>query len=668
MIVRAWRSRKKAGFLSSGIRSALVLLGGMFLVPLFLGSVGCGGEAPQPQLTQVRFSDEGLELSLSSPLPTGWVSIQEPTGAELQRLPLQGSDQAPRVLFSWQPDQAYTLVLVDSAGRVLSRLDAHSPAPRPLRALLHLPYGQTPLRLEEGSSLTSGVTAGGVDRAESGQDVSDPEAEAAPLISVLAAGAQVQLGLELRAEQALTVRLSVTADSSLRFRPVLPEQVVVQAGQPLLLLSTLTMPERLGELSVVLRLDATPVGGLSEAEVSSFPHAAHPGPLRLAAHTRLRVASVDALRAGIRLVEQVLPTDPQGRAQPERQPDMLVLTDATWWTLLGFLGQGALRRDPYAPVAWQTLRFRSTLPAPATLLLTSSVVDLESGHEVPGFVPQAFEVTGGLGTITSLARIPPGGEGQAVLPVYARPQVLDGLYQNRVEVRLLGSSPLLELRRPVAVSRRQLGLLSAMGLALASLGAGLALLMASWERLMGSLGPRVLTRIALLAAVEVAVGMGVDLTGVWLTVLLGPLSGMVTGLLFEGLHYGLVAVLMVLAPRPGVVALLGLTRAVVRGLMTGQVAPTDLLFLSSSLLGQEGFLWGMGVTRGKGVTLKRLALACVPASVLAALISLALHSVLFRLYYASWYWWLTVAVALLGPIPGIVYGLRWGRELIRIRD
>lgn len=113
---------------------------------------------------------------------------------------------------------------------------------------------------------------------------------------------------------------------------------------------------------------------------------------------------------------------------------------------------------------------------------------------------------------------------------------------------------------------------------------------------------------------------------------------------------------MTLLPRPGTLALAVGTGWLLSGVAMGSFGPTDVLFLCSRILFLEALLWLTGVTRDPrwrdGAALsrfRRLATGFGLASLLSSATGLALHMVLFRLFYADWY----IAMILLGP--GFLY-------------
>lgn len=674
MTIRAWRSARKAGYISSGMRGKLVKLGGMFLLPLLLCVTGCVRNDGAPQLQAVAFTEQGLALTLSSPpsdqAQTGQtqptiLEVYNEAGALVQQLPLPPGEASPQLLFPWTPETPYQFQLRSSttdspAASPSPSLTLRSPFRAPLRATLWLPYGQAETRLE-------------------------PPDKHQHVLAPAAPGSRLTLGLQLEhvGDVPLEVRVELTLDEGLRLEsPLTFEEILKPGDVPAPLLRTLELPQsaefpnRSGVFALTAKVLSRPVTEVGGPAPTSWQQATI-----LQATAQISTQPLEHLQQGIRVISHQFPSNRQGEPDLQRLPDTVVLPNPLWGGVARLFGARALAYDPYAPNAWQTVTLHNALDAPVTLLLTAATVDPVTGEAPPAFIPKAFEVTGGTGRITTLARIPARGEGRAIIPFYVRPEVQDGEYKTRVSVMLMGSSTeLYALERTLTVVRTS-PLISGIllfAVPFSLLAGGFGAL--KYRKLMASMGARALTTIALFGALMFALGFGVDLMGLGLNALLGPFSLLVGGVIAEILHHLLLVPLLLLYPRPGTAALVGLTQYLMRGMLTGQISPVDVLFVGSALGYKELWLYGMGVTRGAGLglyerieqapraTLLRLGLALVGASAMTAVTSLALHSAFYRLFYAEWYWGLTLLVAVLGPIPGIVWGIRLGQGLNRVRE
>ncbi len=148
------------------------------------------------------------------------------------------------------------------------------------------------------------------------------------------------------------------------------------------------------------------------------------------------------------------------------------------------------------------------------------------------------------------------------------------------------------------------------------------------------------------------------LFGVSIATVLGPFSSLLTGLVDDAFRIALLATLVALVPRPGVGALAVLVEWLLGGLTLGTLSPVDLLFVGGRVAWVEGALYVAGITRVPGWTQEgpwrqwgRLALALGVGGVPASATALALHMVLYRLFYADWY------IAMVLALPGFLYPL-----------
>jgi hypothetical protein len=137
---------------------------------------------------------------------------------------------------------------------------------------------------------------------------------------------------------------------------------------------------------------------------------------------------------------------------------------------------------------------------------------------------------------------------------------------------------------------------------------------------------------------------------------LGPFQTFLTAIFDDALRYALLATLVTLIPRPGVLALSVIVAWLMRGFALGGFNPTDALNVFGHIFWLESCMWAVGVTRSgawrdghRVARFLRLGAGFATASLLSALGGLLVHMVLFRLFYAGWY------VAALLALPGFLY-------------
>lgn len=165
-----------------------------------------------------------------------------------------------------------------------------------------------------------------------------------------------------------------------------------------------------------------------------------------------------------------------------------------------------------------------------------------------------------------------------------------------------------------------------------------------------------LTTVAVFGSLTFVVSMASQLLGMALAAALGPFSPLVTGLVDDAFRTALLATLVTLLPRPGVVALALVLGQVMRGLGLGSFHPLDLVTLGSSIAFLETSLWATGLTRGGAwrdqapwTRWVRMSLGFGIPSALSMLCALSVGTVFYRMFYAPWY------VLLMVALPGFLY-------------
>lgn len=354
----------------------------------------------------------------------------------------------------------------------------------------------------------------------------------------------------------------------------------------------------------------------------------------------------------------VFPADRTGHAELSRPAGRVTLPSPLWRRSLRRLGLGTRARDPWAPWAHTGVVLSSTGDAPVSVVVRQRILGPD-GEPAAAFRPRVRGAGDGSGSVTALLRVPPGEQARAALPVFLDEGAVDPevVYTRVVEVLPLGSrEPLHRREEPLYVSAGSAPAGLAFALAVLSALAGTVLLLRQGPRWLRDLPTSELMTAALFGALVFAVGAAGQLLGLGVGALLGPFAPLLTGLVDDALRYALLATLVTLIPRPGAASLALLTSWLVSGLALGTFSPTDLLFLGTRVAWLEGSLWVAGVTRsrrwldqGPVARWARLTLAFGTTALVTTATGLAVHAVLYRLFFADWY----VALLLLGP--GSVY-------------
>lgn len=354
--------------------------------------------------------------------------------------------------------------------------------------------------------------------------------------------------------------------------------------------------------------------------------------------------------------EPSFPTDALGVPEVGRPAFRVPLPDPAWVEAGRALGLAPRAEDPAAPWAWAALPLRSAADRPLDLVVTLEVRD--DAGAASAFRPRLRAGDGDTGVVSGLVRVAPGAEVAAVLPVFVdRRAVADGAYRLRWVVTPLGAdTPVATAERPLYVQRGDrrvaVGFVGTLALAVGGLG-WTGLRVRRW--LEGAPTSELMT-IALFGAALFVVSSATDLVAMAVGAVLGPFAPLVTGLVADVGRAVLLATLLTLLPRPGVLALCLLTAWIGRNLVLGGFSPVDLLHVGTSVALGEGFAWLAGLTRGGGwreggrvARWLRLTVALGGASLVGTVAGLLLHVVLYRLFFADWYVWLTA----LGP--GFLY-------------
>jgi hypothetical protein len=359
----------------------------------------------------------------------------------------------------------------------------------------------------------------------------------------------------------------------------------------------------------------------------------------------------------------VLPVDRAGNLDERMSQDTLVLRDRALDYYKSVLrGRGAYSEAAEAvhPLTSMNVEFVNPGGDEKLLTVVSRLFDSE-GRPVAGMItPVASmddrELGGFVGSREgTTALIALSGEASQIvrLPVYIDENVLTGgRYVLRVEAREDG--------RPVAAAEREVTVIARDGKAAAlTLAAavmvlcGLVFAAHCRRRLFASLKTRWLITITLFGAVcFAAVNVPATLLGEVLHVLLGPFAFLATGMFHGVVLYMLVAALVVLIPRPGVVALLFAVRMLLGLLAFGHASPVALLLCGSQAVLLESFLYLTGITAGRAEDealagwrrCLRVALVCSAADGISTYLNIHALSFLYRVFYADWYIYAAVAV------------------------
>ena len=153
-------------------------------------------------------------------------------------------------------------------------------------------------------------------------------------------------------------------------------------------------------------------------------------------------------------------------------------------------------------------------------------------------------------------------------------------------------------------------------------------------------------------------------------VILGPFSGLITGVLNGIVQYLLLMALLILFRRPGVLSLFFLMRWLLSAILFGRVTLVGILICSVSIVVLEFVLWVWGFFKKEVITEQYAVLIAVMIGMADAFITfINMQQMMFfyRLYYADWF------IALYMLVNGILYssigawmGYRMGEKLKQV--
>lgn len=371
------------------------------------------------------------------------------------------------------------------------------------------------------------------------------------------------------------------------------------------------------------------------------------------------VLTVKMAQTALEMGDVVFPADALGLPEGARPAGRVTLPAAWWRSVLRATGIGYRSRNPYSPWAFQGIPLTNSGDAAINVVVEARVVD-SLGAPADPFRPKNRERDGATGLVAGLVRVPANGVTLARLPFFVDARSLpegSSTWTRQVSVTPLGSSqPLWTRELPLQVKRGSSWISVIFALAVAGGLAGAALVVLRLGPWLRSMRTRDLVTIALFATLGFLVSGVSTVFSAAVGAALGPFSIFVTNLLDDVLRFALLATLVTLLPRPGVLGLSVLLTWLMSGIALGSFSPTDIISVGGKVLWLETLAWVVGLTRLTGwvegpawARWIRLGTAFSLASVLTSATSLVIAMVLYRLFYAGWY----VTAVLAGP--GFLY-------------
>ena len=374
----------------------------------------------------------------------------------------------------------------------------------------------------------------------------------------------------------------------------------------------------------------------------------------------------------------IVPVNEDGKVDQREEKDILYVRDVTLENIRNRLIGSKPADWPSllnTPAAYILLEMRNPNKDTRTLHFMAELVDRPGGEVKKGLVSVRTE-DGGTGwdyenldaTEASIGLLPQVSQ-SVIMPLYVNPFTInEGNYNLRITLTDGNISKITEV--PLTIVKRKGTGMFAIGFA----GACVAFVIASFKKLREctiQIGARGDITVALFAALAFGgVVVPVTLLGDFFHVILGPFSGLITGILNGIVQYLLLMALLILFRRPGVLSLFFLMRWLLSAILFGRVTLVGILICSVSIVVLEFVLWVWGFFKKEVITEQYAVLIAVMIGIADAFITfINMQQMMFfyRLYYADWF------IALYMLVNGILYssigawmGYRMGEKLKQV--
>lgn len=609
---------------TSCIKTTCCLLAGLLLAS------GCTGptEPPPAELTRIDARSGSLHVEFNRPTQLQGITVYDRQHRLLQSLPTAGRRSAFNVPFDWQAAIHYGLELDLADQTIWYEWQAPLDEP-PVRFELEAPLGQDPLQF------------GFAERAE----VLVP-ADGAMTLGFVATN-------EVQAENEISI--ACEPDNDLLIEQAEPRWQRADDGT-LHATSVLAFDADYVQLTMRVRLKPGASAGRLKCRAMQTIDGVE---VERSLNLKLRTATPEELAGWIVPHDVVFPADGQGRAQPERLSDSIVLPNPVWSAIRRWFRPADAVFNYHAPYAHHALDLHNASDLPLNVVIESDVH--VAGRDAPlmEFAPPVWASPVESPTSEQLLRIQPGEDVVATLPLFVRREVQPGRYERRFRIYPVGGhEPIASLAAPVYVVR---GNAMVSGVVVACLVVSFAAwgtLALGGRRLLRRLDNDALAIIATVASLHFVVSYLARIGGDIVASVTGPFNLFIAGVANEGLTCLMLALVVVLLPRPGTATVSGVTVFLLNAMFTGQFGLVDLLFVTVSILLTEAALALAGITtrplpsggHASWSVLLRLGAAVGLANALTWYAQFCLMQVLLRLFFADWY---VVAVCVL---TGLIYG------------
>lgn len=388
--------------------------------------------------------------------------------------------------------------------------------------------------------------------------------------------------------------------------------------------------------------------------------------------TRLRVASKEEIADEVSISALIIPSDEDGYGDPSHPSNTLVIreTSSALKKLLKVTDLQIDRKELTSTFMGVEVsnKGESTVP----VVVTYDILDIKTGEPVKAFKPIIMGMNADTFCYAAIT-LPPGSSSLVSLPLYISDNAMGGDYLLRVDAKLTGSDwvAATQSQKVTAISRKWGPIMITFASTLLGVTA-VSLFFIKSKEIMDRFKTRNLVLISLFGTVSFA-AINLPMTILWELshAIFGPFSFLFTGLFYEILLYMLIASLVVLIPKPGVISLFMMVRFLLGGFITGSFTPITFITLSMSAVILEVMMYAAGIT-GKNPDPEnrfRVGVVCGIADMVSGYTSFSVWMVLYRLFYNNWYITANILIdGFLYTFIGAWFGISLGNRLKKVAE
>lgn len=388
--------------------------------------------------------------------------------------------------------------------------------------------------------------------------------------------------------------------------------------------------------------------------------------------TQLRVASKKEVADEISVSRLIIPSDEDGYGDPSHPSNTLVIreTSPVLKKLLKVTDLQINREELTSTFIGVEVSNKGDSTVP--VVVTYDILDIKTGEPVKTFKPTIMGMNADTFCYAALT-LPPDSSSLTSLPLYISDTAMGGDYLLRVKVNLTGSdwAAVTQDQKITAISRKWGPIIITFASTLLGLTA-VSFFFSRSKEIMDRFKTRNIVLISLFGTVSFA-AINLPMTILWELshAIFGPFSFLFTGIFYEILLYMLIASLVVLIPKPGVVSLFMMVRFLLGGFITGSFTPITFITLSVSAVILEVMMYAAGIT-GKNPDPEnrfRMGVVCGIADMVSGYASFSVWMVLYRLFYSNWYIMANILIdGFLYTFIGAWFGISLGNRLKKVAE